>query len=591
MKLVEKSFGFPDFSFQFKLVIGMFSLLLLAGVFVLIIIQKQVVENYGELLTQQFEKEVQQFIQDRKSRIEGLIQELNAVTANPRLTASYGAGPTDHFDRFYYDLSQQIRQTTNRMRGAQQSFQPFVRFIDWEENYITPPDTSRDIPPLYSEFPEEILKRYYMPLRSLESEQTIGMPRTGYITINTGTNDTTLAELLIKPIYNNEGYFMGDLFILAPIGSISNTQKEESGLLINNQLHSSQLPLPLKERVSKLITEKQSNQNVELIVDWEGEHFAIFEKPIILDARFPPTSQITLFSMRQQENLVQDIRSTIFVVATATLIMAILISLIFSRQITRPIARLLDATHRIRSGEFDFAIEIHSHDEIGKLTVAFNEMTQGLALKERYRSVLDKVTDKRVADALTQGALELGGVDLEVSILFCDIRRFTQITSDMSPQHVIQMINDHMTALTEVIKQYNGVVDKFIGDEIMVLFGAPQSYGQDALSAVRCAHAMIQTRKKLNIDSQIPLNIGIGIATGPVLAGNMGSVDRLNYTVLGRTVNLAARLCSHAQPGEILFDQATAEKVNENVNIESLDPIALKGFKQPVPRFTLKSSS
>ena len=117
--------------------------------------------------------------------------------------------------------------------------------------------------------------------------------------------------------------------------------------------------------------------------------------------------------------------------------------------------------------------------------------------------------------------------------MFCDIRGFTALTQNMNPTEVIAMLNEHMTVLTRVVTEHHGVVDKFIGDSIMALFGAPKSYGDDALNAVRCAQQMMAERAKLNATSVYKIQMGIGLASGRVLAGNMGSADRSNYTVLG----------------------------------------------------------
>src|SRR5439155_735991 len=128
----------------------------------------------------------------------------------------------------------------------------------------------------------------------------------------------------------------------------------------------------------------------------------------------------------------------------------------------------------------------------------FNEMTAGLALKERYRSVLDLVADREVADDLIAGRLTLGGELREASVVFCDVRGFTALTERMEPGEVIALLNEHMTALTRVVYANGGVVDKFVGDQVIALFGVPRSTGHDAYAAVRAAREMIEARTTLN---------------------------------------------------------------------------------------------
>lgn len=169
-----------------------------------------------------------------------------------------------------------------------------------------------------------------------------------------------------------------------------------------------------------------------------------------------------------------------------------------------------------------------------------------------------------------------------VTMLFCDIRGFTALTENMPPAEVIELLNEHMTALTEVAYEHGGIVDKFVGDLIMVLFGAPVSTGEDAARAVQCALSMRQVRRSLNRTSKHSLEIGIGIATGPVVAGCMGSDQRLSYTVLGHRVNLASRLCSIAQAGEIVMDAETHAEARELIQAEPMPPMQLKGISEPV---------
>ena len=174
---------------------------------------------------------------------------------------------------------------------------------------------------------------------------------------------------------------------------------------------------------------------------------------------------------------------------------------------------------------------MRSRDEVGQLASSFNEMAEGLAQKERYRTVLNMVADEKVAQRLIAGELTLGGEEREISVLFCDIRGFTALTQNMPPAEVIEMLNEHMTALICVVKEHRGMLDKFVGDMLMAIFGAPVRYGNDTLNAARCALRLVRVREELNQTSRHKLPIGISLATGTVVAGCMGSADRLNYKI------------------------------------------------------------
>jgi class 3 adenylate cyclase len=215
-------------------------------------------------------------------------------------------------------------------------------------------------------------------------------------------------------------------------------------------------------------------------------------------------------------------------------------------------------------------------------------MAEGLALKEKYRTILNMVADKRIAQQLlARERVELGGELREATMLFCDIRGFTAITQNMPPNEVIEMLNEHMTALSAVVEKHNGVLEKFVGDLLMAIFGAPFSHGNDPENAARCALELLQVRQKLNETSRHRINIGIGLATGTVVAGNMGSPERINYTVLGERVNLASRLCGRAAGGEVLIDEQTREQLGARITVEPTGEVELKGFASPVQAYRL----
>ncbi len=274
------------------------------------------------------------------------------------------------------------------------------------------------------------------------------------------------------------------------------------------------------------------------------------------------------------------------------LLAALVAALVLSRGLARPVRKLVAATSRIGAGDYDARVEIEARDEMGRLGRAFNEMAEDLALKERYRGVLDKVVSREVADELLKGDLVLGGENRRVTILFADVSGFTSLTEGMEPQRVIGLLNECMERLSAAVEAEGGIVDKYVGDEVMAVFGAPVALGDDALAAVRAAlrmqEAMAELSREREERGEAPLEVSVGINTGPVVAGNMGSAERLNYTVLGESVNLASRACQAAAGGEILVSGRTLERTGERLRVRSAGTRELKGFSRPVELFRVE---
>ena len=286
------------------------------------------------------------------------------------------------------------------------------------------------------------------------------------------------------------------------------------------------------------------------------------------------------------------ITRALFVGGGAALALSLLVGTVLSRGLTRPVRQLVEATGRVARGDFEGEVVVDSRDELRTLGDAFNDMTRGLLLKERYRSVLNKVVSRDVAEELLKGDVELGGENRRITVLFADIRGFTSLTEGMEPQEVIALLNECMERLSAAVEEERGVVDKYVGDELMAVFGAPLSQGDEALRAVRAAVRMRAAIEELNAEradrGEAPIGLGIGLNSGEAVAGNMGSRERLNYTVLGETVNLASRLCSVARPGQILASRETLEEGGDAVRASSAGARTLKGFSEDVEVFAIE---
>lgn len=257
----------------------------------------------------------------------------------------------------------------------------------------------------------------------------------------------------------------------------------------------------------------------------------------------------------------------------------IILYMLFKR-IAKPIAQLAEATNSIAAGKLEnISLPVTSKgkwDEVSTLCHSFAKMVEELKEKEEVKAVVNKVVSKEIAEEILKGNVHLGGEERKVTVLFVDIRRFTEITTQLHPQEIITLLNACMTRISAIIDEQGGIIDKYLGDEVMAFFGAPIDHGDSALRAIRSGLKIVEAIKTWNKEQEKQglgkIELGIGIHSGVVLIGNMGAENRLNYTVIGRNVNLAARLCSQARRSQILISKETFEEplVQENIFVKEL---------------------
>ena len=206
----------------------------------------------------------------------------------------------------------------------------------------------------------------------------------------------------------------------------------------------------------------------------------------------------------------------------------------------------------------------------------------------KVKSTFKKYVSENIVDELllNESSLELGGVEQEVCVLFSDIRGFTSMSEALEPSRVVKLLNEFFDKMIDVVFKYNGTLDKIIGDELMVLYGAPLKKKDDIINAVTTAKEMFTTLDRFNnemVDDGFPeLKIGIGINYGKVICGNIGSEQQMNYTVIGDTVNLASRLCSAARPGEIIISESVHNELKGEHKFIVNEDLTLKGKRNPV---------
>lgn len=199
------------------------------------------------------------------------------------------------------------------------------------------------------------------------------------------------------------------------------------------------------------------------------------------------------------------------------------------------------------------------------------------------REKLHRLLSPQLVEEVVSGRLDIkkGGEVRRATVMFADIRGFTTISERMPPQEVVNLLNEYFEVMVEIIFKYEGTLDKFVGDEIMAIWGAPISRHDDAERAVRAAVEMQQAMRRFNevqdLSGGVPFEIGIGLNTGEVVAGYMGSTKSMNYTVMGDTVNTASRFCGAAGPQDVLIGENTFREVGFLLEFEKLPPTKLKG--------------
>jgi class 3 adenylate cyclase len=294
----------------------------------------------------------------------------------------------------------------------------------------------------------------------------------------------------------------------------------------------------------------------------------------------------------------RDQQRTIAISAVLTGLAAILgltFSLFVSSGITRPVRRLLDGTRAVEAGRLDGAIDITTHDEIGQLTAAFNAMVAQLRRNEKMRETFGRYIDPRVVETLIDrpGLAATDGERRVMTVLFCDMKGFTALSEGMTPQGLVKVMNHFLTAMSEQVRSNHGVIDKYIGDAIMAYWGPPfTEKGEDARLA--CLAAIGMLGRVVALRTELPELLGvraagsacdvrIGIATGEVLVGSIGSEFMMSYTVMGDSVNLASRLegVNKAYGCRCLISEATMTAAGDTIETREIDRIVVVGQVHP----------
>lgn len=288
-------------------------------------------------------------------------------------------------------------------------------------------------------------------------------------------------------------------------------------------------------------------------------------------------------SMQESLQAFYRLRSMLLLISLLGLVLTAAGIFWLSRSVTRPLKLLAEGVREIERHRFDHRVFMDRQDEFGDLAGAFNNMAEGLIERDKVRDLLGKVVSPEVAHELMRSEVKLGGEERTMTAFFSDIAGFTSISEAMQAPDLVQLLNEYLTAMGEIIQESGGVIDKYIGDAIVAFWGAPVTNAQHAGLAVRAAVRMqtrlAELRLQWHEQGRTELFVRMGINSGTMVVGNMGSRDRMDYTMIGDAVNLAARLESANKyyGSSILVSEFTYALIREEFLCRELDRVRVQG--------------
>jgi adenylate cyclase len=308
--------------------------------------------------------------------------------------------------------------------------------------------------------------------------------------------------------------------------------------------------------------------------------------------------------LRKDANLTVSKQNQVMLISVALTVLAAILGLAFAMLVSagmiRPVRRLLEGARAVEAGRLDGTLTVTSHDEIGSLTAAFNQMIEQLRLKERLRETFGKYVDPRVVEGLIEGpALAAEGQRRVMTVLFCDVKGFSSTSEGMTPQGLVKVMNRYFSTMSAPIRAHQGIIDKYIGDAIMAYWGPP--FADDAAQAQLASLAALDMLALVpQLRAELPellgvrtlpnqFDIRIGIATGEVLVGSIGSELMMSYTVMGDTVNLASRLegANKEYGSRILVSEATVKGASAEIEAREIDRVVTLGQTRPQAVFEI----
>ncbi|MBM3667663.1 MAG: adenylate/guanylate cyclase domain-containing protein [Actinobacteria bacterium] len=293
---------------------------------------------------------------------------------------------------------------------------------------------------------------------------------------------------------------------------------------------------------------------------------------------------VTVAALTAEGGGIQVLSLNVLIALTVAFAVSFELTVLLGRSILRPIEDLEAATERIRQGRFDEHVPVTTADEFGELSSAFNQMVDGLAERERLREAFGAYMDEEVASHIISEDYDPAGHEVEVSLVFCDIKGFTEQSAGASAGEIVSRLNELFECVVPIITRHRGHVDKFIGDGLLAVWGAPERQEDHADRAVQCAVEIART-----VNSRRPggFEIGVGVNTGTVVAGSIGGAGRLSFSVIGDAVNLCSRVeaTTRETGDDVLITEATRSQLSETLEVEPRGEIEIRGYERRIPLY------
>lgn len=310
---------------------------------------------------------------------------------------------------------------------------------------------------------------------------------------------------------------------------------------------------------------------------------------------------VTAYSLISEDIILEparEVRRKAFYIAGLVLSGSIFFIFVFSMTLTQPIETLAELIGLVSKGNFDVKassrIKTLFQDEVKDLAFAFDDMTEGLKERDKVKNLFSKFHGSSVTDDLMNQDIGLGGQKKDVVVFFSDIRGFTAFSEKRAPEEVVEMLNEYFEVMVGIINRNHGVVDKFIGDAIMAVWGAPKSSDKDAhhavMSCLQMRMALVELNEKRKAKGEPPLQIGIGLHAGSVISGTIGSTERMEYTVIGNTVNTGSRIeaSTKAFGADLLISEEVVAKIGDDFLVELAGAAEVKGRSEPLKMYKVR---
>jgi class 3 adenylate cyclase len=384
--------------------------------------------------------------------------------------------------------------------------------------------------------------------------------------------------------------FVGFLLIFLSVAGLSGGVSAALVYFITERIWASELPLFFPEgTITHIRTFRMTVRRRVMVL------FVLEGVPLLLLAVVAYNQARSFVSAADPaEGLAMLLRLELFIVGIGV-ISALTLALTLGRSLITSVEDLLAHMNTVRQGNLEAPMPITSNDEFGALAEGFNAMVKGLRQEEVVRALFSLYVTPEVAEHAIQYGAELGGQLAEVSVLFSDIRGFTSMTEKMAPEALIALLNRYFDAMSDAVIAEDGLINKFGGDSLLAVFGTPLNPTREhAAQAVRAAQGMLAALDTFNADQtargEPTLRIGVGVASGAVVAGNVGSEERLEYTVIGDTVNLASRLQTMTKElgVPLLMAESTVQQLADRDSYVAIGQVEVRGKQAPVSVFTLK---